>query len=91
MDETGGRLAFERRPGFRAEDALDFGDIGQREKQGLDKTQADLAGIGNQLERRYIHVVGAHLAVADDAIAGELETGDAKFNQAHVSSNRLIR
>ena len=53
--------------------------VGQRVKQGLDKAQPDLAGIGNELERRYIDRVGAHLAVADGPVAAELETGDAKL------------
>ena len=53
-------------------------------KQGLDKPQPDRAGIGNQFERRYVHVVGADLAVADDAIAGKLEAGDAELDNAHA-------
>jgi hypothetical protein len=84
VDEAGGRLAIETGPDFGEEDALDLGFVGEREKQGLDEAQADRTGICDQFQRRDIHVVGAHLAVADDAIAGELEAGDAKIDDAHA-------
>ncbi len=52
-------------------------------KQGLDKPKADGARIRNELQRRYVRIVGANLAIADDAITGELETGDAKLGNPH--------
>jgi len=85
MHQRRRRLTFKRRPGFRAKHPLDLDLIGQRMKQGLDKPQADRAGIGNQLERRYVHIVGTHLAVADHPVAGKLESGDAELGNAHGS------
>ena len=61
------------------EHPLDLDLVGQRVEQGLDKAEPDLASVGDQLERGDVDIVGAHLAVADDAVAGELEAGDTKL------------
>ena len=75
------------RPGQASlqEHALDLGLVGQRHEQRLDEAEPDLAGVGDQLERREVDVVGAHLAVADHAVAGELEAGEAELGDAHCS------
>ena len=83
MDQRRRRLTLEPGPCLGAEDALDLDLVRQGMKQGLDKPEADSAGIGNQLERRYVHVVGTDLAVADDAVAGKLETGETELGNAH--------
>ena len=83
MNERGRRLALEPAPGLGAEDALDLGLIGQWVEKSEDEPQPDLAAIGNQFERRYVHVLDADLAIADHPVAGVLEAGDAEIGDAH--------
>jgi hypothetical protein len=52
---------------------------GKRMEQGLDKAQSHLAGIGNELEGRYIDRIGTDLTVPDGAVASELKAGDAEL------------
>ena len=90
VDERRRRLAVEAAPSLAQEHALDLGLVGQRHEQSLDEAEPDLAGVGDQLERRQIDVVGAHLAVADHPVAGELEAGKAELGVCALRSDRLI-
>ena len=90
MDERRRRLAVEAAPSLAEEHALDLGLVGQRHEQRLDEAEPDLAGVGDELERRQVDVVGAHLAVADHAVAGELEARKAEFGVCALRSDRLI-
>ena len=78
-------LALDRRPAFLAEGALDLGLRRQRMEQGLHEAEPGLAPLADELERGQVHLVRAHLAVADDAVARELKTGDAKVDYLHSS------
>ena len=48
------------------------------------KPRPDLAAIVDQLERSDIGFVGANLAVADDAVAGELEAGECESSTMRI-------
>ena len=47
------------------------------------KTQPDFAAVGDQLQRRDMHVLDTDLAVPDDPVTGVLEAGDAEIGDAH--------
>src|SRR3546814_6428086 len=73
-------LAFERGPGLAAEHACEFGLGGERMEERLDEAEPGPAGRIDQFQRRDMDVVGAHLAVADHPVAGELKAGNAKVD-----------
>ena len=78
------RLALEARPDLGLEDAH---DLVQRRAAARNRTlheaEADVARVVDQLERRDVDLVGAHLAVADHPVAGELKPGKPKLGYAH--------
>ena len=80
-----GVLALDRRPALLAEGALDLLLRRQRMEQRLHEAEPGLAALADELDRGQVHLVRAHLAVADDAVARELETGDAKVGYLHSS------
>ena len=73
VDQGDCLLVPDRRPDLVGEHRLDFDQVGQRLEQGLDEAESNLASGGNQFQRGDVDGVGAHLAVADDAVAGELK------------------
>ena len=70
-------------PDLLAEHPLDLDLVGKRRKQRLGKAKSAVAGLVDQLERRDVDLVRAHLAVPDDAVAAELEAEDAKVLDLH--------
>jgi hypothetical protein len=84
MNEGRRLLAVKRRPGFLPKDPLDLGFGRQRMKKRLEKAEPGGAGIGNELQRSYIHRVGTDLTVAYHAVAGELEPGYPKAVETHT-------
>ena len=78
-----GVLPLDRRPALFAKGALDLRLGRQRMKQRLHEAEPGLTALADELDRGQVHLVRAHLAVADDAVARELETGDAKVGDLH--------
>src|SRR5688500_9449798 len=52
-------------------------------EQGLHEAESDLTPLADELDRGQVHLVRAHLAVANDAVARKLEAGDAKVCNLH--------
>src|SRR5690606_88571 len=84
VHEAGRVAPFKLRPDLGLEYPLDLCLAGQRREQALDKTQPGHSVVPDQLQCGYIDVVRPHLAVADDAVTGELETGDAIGSQTQI-------
>ena len=83
MNERHRGLAPQARPYLVREDPNDLVLVWQGLKQRLCKAQPDPTALGNQLQCRYIHSVGADLAVANDPVAGKLKPGEAEFGDTH--------
>jgi hypothetical protein len=76
----GARLArFKTRPDLASENPIDIGLGWQRMQQSLDEPKARAAGRVYQLKGRDMGVIDADLGVANDAVAGELESRQAIF------------
>jgi hypothetical protein len=84
MHQRQGRLSGKAGPDLFFENPNDLRLVRQRVKQVLDKAQSDPPILVNEFERRYVRRIDTHLAVTDDAVAGILETGNAKFCDAHT-------
>ena len=65
------RLAAQAWERFLAEGALQFAAVRQRMEQMQHEAKAGAAIVGVQFERGGIAGIGAHLAVADDAVTAE--------------------
>jgi hypothetical protein len=85
MNKTKWRFALETAPGFSLEDPIDFVDLRQRTEEALDKAEATDAAIVNEFQRGDIGAVGAHLAVADNPIPGELKPGYSELCEFHAN------
>ena len=84
VDEGQGLLAFERRPDFACKNPDNFGQRRERHEEGLDKSQPSVAGLVDQLQGGHIRLIGAHLAVADDAVTSELEARKLERRNPHT-------
>ena len=85
MDQAERRWPSRPRPDFtRRRCATISSGVGKRAEQALHEAEARPPLVVDQLERRDVDVVGANLTVADDAVAGELEAGNSKLDDAHV-------
>jgi hypothetical protein len=54
-------------------------------EQGLHEPEPRFATLADELDRGQVHLIRAHLAVADDAVTRELEAGDAEVDYLHSS------
>ena len=70
-------------PDLLAKHPLDLDLVGKRREQRLGKAKSAFAGLVDQLEGGDVHLLCPHLAVADDAVAAELEAEDAKVVELH--------
>jgi hypothetical protein len=84
MGKGEGLLTDDAGPDFIGKGPLDLLLGRQGIEQGLDEAEAALAAIGNELQGCHIDAVAAHLAVADYAVARELESCYAILSQTHV-------
>src|SRR3546814_12000963 len=63
--------------------------LGERMEERLHEAEPGSPGRIDQFQRRDMDVVGAHLAVADHPVAGELKAGNAKVDYVHIRCYHL--
>ena len=91
MHEAHRQLPFEPRPDLLGEDAGDLGLSRQGVEEVQDETEATMAPLVDQFQRRDIGVGDPHLAVADDPIARELEPRDLVAGDPHQWRSLVVR
>jgi hypothetical protein len=84
MDKRRRHLTLEPVPDLVPEKPLDLGKRRKRREEPMEEAEANRAVVGDQLKRSVIGISDPHLAVADDAVATELEPRDAEIGDLHA-------